>query len=404
MLLKRDLVDRLHRGSGGLPKYLNALAEDWLEECCDQGAFLAAGGPTEKPVQAFGVLGATPTSARQDVPADAIVSAMTALEALRSASSQALDMPERGVSDAKALLGSHPNHTQAASTDDQPSAGHDRNRLGEKSFRQRKARQKIQTAPSEDPVPVWNRPWFVPGVAVFSLFALLLPLVWQLPGSDDEDAPTRLRERSEAPRLRQAPIAPGIPSLGPQLPTLGLEHARRQELEVPSILSGNPLASTSAGAGAMGDESIESESVISEPVGDQSTRTELASGTDIMNASSNTAGGQQDDAEPNNEETESASDGLDRDWILQQSGQHFTIQLVATRSIGAARQHVAAFGEVDARFVPTRTKSQDFVVVLAGVYPARADAERALAKLPEALRGQGYWIRSVESVRQSLRD
>jgi DamX protein len=98
------------------------------------------------------------------------------------------------------------------------------------------------------------------------------------------------------------------------------------------------------------------------------------------------------------------SDGLDRDWIRRQSGQHFTIQLAAARSLTAARQHVTGFGDLPVRFVPTRSNSQEFVVVLAGVYPGRAEAERALEKLPKALREQGYWVRSVDSVRRSLRD
>ncbi|MBK5969173.1 SPOR domain-containing protein, partial [Thiorhodovibrio winogradskyi] len=116
------------------------------------------------------------------------------------------------------------------------------------------------------------------------------------------------------------------------------------------------------------------------------------------------SGTQETGAEQGTRETSAAGErDLDRDWILKQSGEHFTIQLTAARSLAAARQHVQGGGNLDVRFVPTRSKSQDFVVVLAGAYPTRADAERALEKLPAALREQGYWIRSVASVRQSLR-
>ncbi|WP_190275857.1 AAA family ATPase [Thiorhodovibrio frisius] len=387
-LLRRELIDRLHTSSSGLPKYLNALAEDWLEECCDQGASFAAGqGDSFDQAPS-----AASAPARGEAPADAMVSAMTALEALRNASSQALESSEKESLRAGASSGARPDGAQGAARAGQSSTAKNRARGGKRSGQTKARAKKSQAAPAGETLPVWNRPWFVPGVAVLSLLALLLPLVWQLPGSEGEDPALRLppRELPVAPRPRQVPVAPGVPLVGPQPSAPAVEQPLRRELDVPAILPGEPVAENTAEAADAG-----ADSALPDAAGNQA-------GTDSTESSS------EDSAERSSaagtDGAESGSGGLDRDWILQQSGEHFTIQLTAARSVAAARQHVAGFGNLDVRFVPTRSKSQDFVIVLAGAYPARADAERALEKLPAALREQGYWVRSIDSVRQSLRE
>lgn len=447
-LLKRELVDRLHRGSSGLPKYLNALAEDWLVEYCDQHASFAETIPDALP-GAGGLAGSAASSnVATAPPADAMVSAMTALEALRNKSSQALEAAEQDTSrrpgSGGASGGGNGAQFSAPADRARPETGRER---GSKHDKRSKTGTKPRATPAGEKVPIWNRPWFVPGVAVFSLFALLLPLIWQLPGSDGAGSAGRSRD---LPNARRAPVAPGVPLVTPQTASstgssAGLDNGPHggsekgsqngsgvaaseavlesglppgRELRVPEILPGN-----SAAEGAASAETLRSDasgtSASDAPSGDSAHGGERAgAGVTTPGAATDGAGDVSADARGGTAAAEAGATGagaergaasvagepeLDRDWILRQSGEHFTIQLAAARSVAAAKQHVQGFRDQDFRFVPTRSKSQDFVVVLAGVYPARADAERALERLPAGLREQGYWIRSVASVRQSLR-
>lgn len=410
-LLKRDLVDRLHSSSSGLPKYLNALAEDWLEELCDQNAYFAENGPSAHPPPSARAPAAAPGMATPEAPADAMVSAMSALEALRNASSQGLELHQGQPTRARANAspGARSEQTQADLAGKQAGAGKDSGRGGKQSQQptkgqktRKKGHKQAQTRAPEEMQPIWNRPWFVPGVAVFSLVALLLPLVWQLPSSNGGNTTTgsRPKDLPGAERTQIAPVAPGTPLVAPQLPDAGGQQPTRREMDVPPIFPSEPGPTTTVDA--EGAEGAGSEATEVAPRDDQPLGVERQADTAIASSDAATEPGET--AEQTGSESQLAPETLDRDWILQQSGQDYTIQLAATSSLSAARQHVAGYLNVDARFVPTRTNSQNFVVVLAGVYSARAEAERALKQLPAALREQGHWIRTIDSVRQSLRE
>ncbi|MBK5967829.1 AAA family ATPase, partial [Thiorhodovibrio winogradskyi] len=240
-LLKRELIDRLQRSSSGLPKYLNALAEDWLEESCDHNASFAETPSDPLPGEAQSARSVASQVASSAPPGDAMVSAMTALEALRNKSSQALEAAEQ---DAGRDDGSQSNSPAGKNGS---TAGRGRSgKHGNKS----KGRAKPQATAAGKAVPVWNRPWFVPGVAVFSLFAILLPLIWQLPSSDGASSPTRPRDVTNAQRPQRAPLAPGVPQVAPQVPAPESARLKRRELQVPAIVPGDSVAADSAPADA----------------------------------------------------------------------------------------------------------------------------------------------------------
>lgn len=396
LLLKRDLIERLHRGSNGLPKYLNALAEDWLAEICDE-----AESPTRPEFRPERAEVAPPRSesaraASEEEPA--VISAMTALEALRNASREALEVGARA---GDAATGRSGGGGGDGADGQSPASG--------ARQRQRRARaSKARSPAGGSPLaPIWNRPWFVPGVAAFSLVALLLPLFWQLPGANSTASSPRQREVSTRAR---APVAPGVLSVdrpvvpapasapvAPPVAPLADSALRQRALDIPLVLSGDaPVdALPPPLAGLAGDP----------PRLDWAERgSEGLAETEAAGAARTQTAESAPPAEVEPERIDSDAGELDRDWILRQPGQHFTVQLAAVRSAAAARAHVAGLRGVDVRLVPIRSRSQDFVVVLAGVYSAQAEAERAVATLPAALRDQGYWIRTINSVRQSLRD
>jgi septal ring-binding cell division protein DamX/type II secretory pathway predicted ATPase ExeA len=402
-LLKRELVERLHGSSNGLPKYLNALALDWLEERCDQQAdeamplFAASASATMAEP-------APSAPSPEEPPADAVVSAMTALEALRQASREASHHAE-DTSAGRAANGKPARPSRAGQTKAKGRAP-DGKAAGKAAGKAGVTPGKAQARDEGASTPVWNRPWFVPGIAVFSLFALLLPLIWQLPGSPPTEGKTQrgqngLLADSQAPGTatgqgrRQAPVAPGVPLVSP-IPTPVAEAGRadsstlRREMAVPSILPGAP--DDGDGRLDLRDPSAAAD--------DADARLPAQSPLEIEPDAEPAAPGE---AAANAEPPATAPEGLDRDWISRQSGGHFTIQLAAARSLAAARQHVLGYNGLEVRFVPIRSKSQDFVVVLAGAYAERAEAEAAAARLPGVLREQGYWIRTLDSVRQSLR-
>lgn len=346
-LLDREAIERLHETSNGLPKYLNALATDWLEDLCDQNRqdepeAVAPEQADPKPLSSVAQPAAPP---EKDAPENAVVSAMTALEALRNASREALTQTPQSSPQTPAKKPSTTKPPAESSSKPAPPPSKPTQRAKKSKGAGRKT--KAQATPLKEKEPIWNRSWFVPGVAVFSLFAILLPLLWQLPGGDDSQRPgTRLTEPPRPTRVERPPVAPGTPRVAP-LPKPATTPIG-EERPLPALL---PQETNSA--------------------------------------------------VPAEEAPTSA--GLDREWILRQPAQYFTIQLVAARTETAARQYAQAVRDLDLRFVPISSKAQDFVVVLAGAYPKRADAEQALERLPETLREQGYWIRTVDSVRKSLR-
>jgi DamX protein len=89
--------------------------------------------------------------------------------------------------------------------------------------------------------------------------------------------------------------------------------------------------------------------------------------------------------------------------LLRQDPERFTIQLVAASDLATARSFVQQHGLSSIRYVRIQAQNRDLIVALAGSFPDRDAAERALNGLPAAARADRPWIRTLGSVQQILR-
>jgi DamX protein len=91
------------------------------------------------------------------------------------------------------------------------------------------------------------------------------------------------------------------------------------------------------------------------------------------------------------------------DWYRQRPASEFTLQLLGTRSRQAAADFVSRHSGVqDIGYFETRHEGQPWFVVTQGAYASRQQAQQGVAALPEALRNQKPWPRSMASIQQSL--
>jgi DamX protein len=91
------------------------------------------------------------------------------------------------------------------------------------------------------------------------------------------------------------------------------------------------------------------------------------------------------------------------DWYRQRPASEYALQLLGTRSRQAAADFVSRHAGVrDMGFFETRHEGQPWFVVTQGAYATRQQAQQGIAALPEALRKQNPWPRSMASIQQSL--
>jgi len=91
------------------------------------------------------------------------------------------------------------------------------------------------------------------------------------------------------------------------------------------------------------------------------------------------------------------------DWYRQRPASEYTLQLLGTRSRQAASDFVGRHAGVrDIGFFETRHEGQPWFVVTQGAYATRQQAQQGIANLPEPLRNQKPWPRSMASIQQSL--
>ena len=81
---------------------------------------------------------------------------------------------------------------------------------------------------------------------------------------------------------------------------------------------------------------------------------------------------------------------------------HYAVQLIALGSEQALREFVAERQLVDATPVRVENGGRLHYALLAGVYPNRAAAERAVAAMAPALRALRPWIRSIDNLRKAM--
>ncbi len=95
----------------------------------------------------------------------------------------------------------------------------------------------------------------------------------------------------------------------------------------------------------------------------------------------------------------------DRQWIAQQPGDHFTLQLLATRQ----RDNVSRFVEQHglkglAVAFETRRNGQTWYSVIVGSYPDRQQAQQAFSQLPASVQKLQPWIRRFDGIQQAMQE
>jgi DamX protein len=88
----------------------------------------------------------------------------------------------------------------------------------------------------------------------------------------------------------------------------------------------------------------------------------------------------------------------DLDWLKRQDEGRFTVQLVAARDLATSRAFAVSHSLEGIHFIQTRS----YVIGLFGSFPSREQAARVLPDLPQAVRENGPWIRTIGSIRETL--
>lgn len=91
-------------------------------------------------------------------------------------------------------------------------------------------------------------------------------------------------------------------------------------------------------------------------------------------------------------------------WYRQRPATEYALQLLGTRSREAAETFVRQqAGLADIGYFETLHEGKPWFVVTQGAYSGRSQAQQGVTRLPEALRKQKPWPRSMASIQQSLR-
>ncbi|WP_182582025.1 AAA family ATPase [Thiospirillum jenense] len=207
-------------------------------------------------------------------------------------------------------------------------------------------------------IPIWQRRWFIPTAVGGIMIIGLVPVFWQWPYSppppphqDGQFAPT--------PPLVETPATPEPPppSVTP------VATSPMPPPEPPSAEAVTPMPPTPADVPPPAPATTDPPPPAVAPPVTQS----------------------------------------DRDWLMAENPNHLTVQLIAAETLATAQGHITPYGLQEVRFISTRARDRNYVIALFGSFPNQAAATQAVNALPARLRQQGYWIRSVGSVQDSLR-
>lgn len=226
-------------------------------------------------------------------------------------------------------------------------------------------RREADPAPTQPPIPFWSRTWFVPAVAALVAFLILAPFARHLL----DRPPTPPTSAVELP----LPISQ-MPAPAEAVPGPAMDDARPAFGEIPFD---KPPAR------------------IPEPSPPPAPAPRAAPAPEPAAAPP--------PAQPRQPAPEASGLAADRDWLARQNSGHLTIQLIATQDLAAAIRFVERHDLTGIRFIQTRSGGQDFVVALAGSFASRAAAENAARNLPEAVRANQPWIRSLGSLQDIQR-
>lgn len=371
-VLTENVVADLQAESKGLPGALNRHANDWLQRLCRARMLPPPARPAAEPApetEAWPEQEALPEHALlaentdgQAVPAEDTLpwsDTDTAVEA--NTESPGKEIPDDAFEDDRDL-DQHRHDTappRAQNTDPPPLRATDRDRHVPTWLR-----QEAEPEPAQPKTPFWSRPWFVPAVAALVAFLILAPFAWPLL---DRPAtpPTSTVELPLPSALTPAP-EPARDARPPALEELPFEEPPRAMAQEPPTSIPEP-----------------SPAPIPAPAPRATPRSEPAPAPAPAPAASNLA--------------------ADRAWLGRQNSGHLTIQLIATQDLAAAVRFVERHDLAGIRFIQTRSGGQDFVVALAGSFASRAAAETAVRNLPEAVRANQPWIRSIGSLQDIQR-
>ncbi|AHF05440.1 hypothetical protein MARPU_06375 [Marichromatium purpuratum 984] len=359
-------VESLHARSQGCPKGLNTLAGAWLEARChdvETGAHQPEPAPTPRQLV---------PEVDEKTPEQLIAERIRALSA--SIDEQPHAPPAKAMS--RRVAAAEPAVAEASSRKSiKGLVSLLRRTKGDKPSRQViKTKRSAAAAPT---MPVWNQRWFVPAIAGGAALAILLPVVFQLQGQDPRPAP------SSAPRDRARLLLESAEVAPPPRPRLAQPPG---ELSRPAPGAVMPPAPEPAPPGSLVRQPPREQPPA--PVTPPVERPRPVAST----------------PQPAPSQPHSGLDlTVDRDWLVAQNPNRYTIQLIAVSSLEAAQDYVIRHRLDGVRFLPIRSRDRDFVVVLAGAFASRGEAERVYAALPAAVRADRPWIRAIGSVQGSLR-
>ncbi|MBK1642047.1 hypothetical protein CKO12_09205 [Chromatium okenii] len=197
-----------------------------------------------------------------------------------------------------------------------------------------------------------NRPWFIPAIVGVVVLAIVVPVVLQLQEPAPPTAPSLL---VAAPRPEPIPPALPVEPVPVVAPTVAAPAP--QNAPPPSTLA------------ALTPEPEPPPEVIATP-------------------------------EPTPPASPPALDfAADRAWLERQENNRFTVQLLAARNMSKVNEFMESNTVEGIHTIKTRS----FYVILVGSYPNRRAAEAAIDALPNAVRVNGPWIRTIGSVVDSIR-
>lgn len=244
---------------------------------------------------------------------------------------------------------------------------------------------------SKDPLsfqPTGNRPRMKLSASGDALVQTL-----PLPAAEPESAPTAEDEAldSAPPQLSPDPT-PGIPTPQPLAEPLvtEAEPVVEAEAEIPADPAPEHLGQTAPEANQepQGEPQLEPKPAPAEP--------------------SQTMPQEKKSARPQPIPTPIAArppTGPQRDqWLLLQVPDSWTLQILGGRDEKALQHFMDRHKLKDQAFYfRTRRDNRDWYTLLLGIYPDRAAADKALAKLPKPLRKSGAWPRSLGVIQGQIR-
>ncbi len=84
---------------------------------------------------------------------------------------------------------------------------------------------------------------------------------------------------------------------------------------------------------------------------------------------------------------------------------YYTIQLLASSRENDLQQYTRTHKlQGKATYYHSKTNGKDWYVLVYGLYKSRSEAQSALAKLPENLRAEKPWVKSIASVQKSMKE